>query len=46
MLWRKFKLDWYYAIDELFIVVAGVLVALAINPAIPDIASGFATSSA
>jgi hypothetical protein len=31
MLWRKFKLDWRYAIGELFIVVAGVLVAFAIN---------------
>ncbi len=31
MLWRKFKLDWRYAIGELFIVVAGVLVALAID---------------
>lgn len=31
MLWRKFKLDWQYAVGELFIVVAGVLVALAID---------------
>jgi hypothetical protein len=31
MLWRKFKLDWQYAIGELLIVVAGVLVALAID---------------
>lgn len=31
MLWRKFKMDWRYAIGELFIVVAGVLVALAID---------------
>lgn len=31
MLWRKFKLDWQYAIGELVIVVAGVLVALAID---------------
>ena len=31
MLWRKFKLDWRYAVGELFIVVAGVLVALAID---------------
>ena len=31
MLWRKFKLDWKYAIGELFIVVAGVLLALAID---------------
>ena len=31
LLWRKFKLDWRYAIGELFIVVAGVLVALAID---------------
>jgi len=31
MLWRKFKLDWSYAIGELFIVIAGVLVALAID---------------
>ncbi len=28
MLWRKFKLDWQYAIGELIIVTAGVLVAL------------------
>lgn len=31
MLWRKFRLDWRYAIGELIIVVAGVLVALAID---------------
>jgi hypothetical protein len=31
MLWRKFKLDWQYAIGELLIVVAGVLIALAID---------------
>jgi hypothetical protein len=31
MLWRKFKLEWSYAIGELFIVVVGVLVALAID---------------
>ena len=31
MLWRKSKLDWSYAIGELFIVVAGVLIALAID---------------
>jgi len=31
MLWRKFKLDWKYAVGELFIVVAGVLLALAID---------------
>ena len=28
MLWRKFKLDWQYAIGELVIVTAGVLIAL------------------
>lgn len=31
MFWRKFKLDWTYALGELFIVVVGVLIALAIN---------------
>ena len=31
MLWRKFKLDWQYALGELVIVTLGVLVALAIN---------------
>ena len=31
MFWRKFKLDWPYAIGELFIVTLGVLVALAIG---------------
>jgi hypothetical protein len=31
MLWRKFKLNWSYAIGELAIVTLGVLVALAIN---------------
>ena len=31
MLWRKFKLDWSYAIGELFIVTIGVLIALAID---------------
>jgi hypothetical protein len=31
MLWRKFRLDWQYAIGELLIVVAGVLIALAID---------------
>jgi hypothetical protein len=31
LLWRKYKLDWSYAIGELFIVVAGVLIALAID---------------
>jgi hypothetical protein len=31
MLWRKFKLDWSYALGELFIVTAGVLIALAID---------------
>ncbi len=31
MFWRKFKLDWTYAIGELLIVVVGVLIALAIN---------------
>jgi hypothetical protein len=29
--WRKFKLDWSYAIGELFIVVVGVLIALGID---------------
>ena len=29
--WRKFKLDWSYAIGGLFIVTLGVLVALAIG---------------
>jgi len=29
--WRKFRLDWTYAIGELFIVTIGVLVALAIG---------------
>ncbi len=31
MLWRKFKLDWSYAVGELLIVVIGVLIALAID---------------
>ena len=31
MFWRRFKLNWSYAIGELFIVVAGVLIALAIG---------------
>ncbi len=31
MLWRKFKLEWSYAVGELIIVVAGVLIALAID---------------
>jgi hypothetical protein len=31
MIWRKFKLEWSYAIGELFIVVVGVLIALAID---------------
>lgn len=31
MLWRKFKLDWKYALGELVIVTLGVLVALAID---------------
>lgn len=31
MFWRKFKLDWHYAIGELVIVTLGVLVALAIQ---------------
>jgi hypothetical protein len=31
MFWRKFKLDWSYAIGELFIVTIGVLIALGIN---------------
>jgi hypothetical protein len=31
LFWRKSKLDWSYAIGELFIVVAGVLIALAID---------------
>jgi len=31
MFWRKFKLDWHYAIGELVIVTLGVLVALGIQ---------------
>jgi hypothetical protein len=31
LLWRKFKLDWTYAIGELVIVTAGVLIALAVG---------------
>lgn len=31
MFWRKFKLDWTYALGELFIVTAGVLIALALD---------------
>ena len=31
MLWRKFKLDWTYAIGELAIVTVGVLIALAVG---------------
>ncbi len=31
MFWRKFKLDWSYAIGELIIVAAGVLIALGVN---------------
>ncbi len=31
MFWRKFKLDWSYAVGELLIVVVGVLIALAID---------------
>lgn len=31
MFWRKFKLDWTYALGELLIVAVGVLIALAIN---------------
>lgn len=31
MLWRKFKLDWAYALGELVIVTAGVLIALAVD---------------
>ena len=31
MFWRKFRMDWSYAIGELFIVTIGVLVALAIG---------------
>ncbi len=31
MLWRKFKLDWTYAIGELTIVTVGVLIALAVG---------------
>ncbi len=31
MLWRKFKLDWTYAIGELAIVTVGVLIALAVD---------------
>jgi len=31
MFWRKFKLDWSYAIGELIIVTVGVLIALGVN---------------
>ena len=31
MIWRKFKLDWSYAVGELLIVVTGALIALAID---------------
>jgi hypothetical protein len=31
LLWRKFKLDWTYAIGELTIVTVGVLIALAVG---------------
>ena len=31
MRWRKFRLDWTYAIGELVIVTLGVLIALAIG---------------
>lgn len=31
MLWRKFNLDWNYAIGELVIVTVGVLIALAVD---------------
>ena len=31
MIWRKLKLDWSYAVGELLIVIAGVLIALAID---------------
>ena len=31
MFWRKFKLDWSYAMGELAIVTVGVLIALGIN---------------
>ena len=31
MFWRKFRLDWSYAIGELIIVTVGVLIALAID---------------
>ena len=31
MIWRKFKLEWSYAVGELLIVVIGVLIALAID---------------
>ena len=31
MLWRKFKLDWSYAVGELLIVTLGVLIALGIQ---------------
>ena len=33
MIWRKLKLDWPYAARELLIVIAGVLIALAIDRA-------------
>lgn len=31
MFWRKFKLDWTYAVGELLIVTLGVLIALAVD---------------
>ena len=31
MFWRKFRLDWSYALGELLIVTVGVLIALAVN---------------
>jgi len=31
VIWRKFKLDWSYAVGELLIVVTGALIALAID---------------
>ena len=40
MLWRKFKLDWTYAIGELAIVTVGVLIALAVDQWNSDRLSG------
>jgi hypothetical protein len=40
LLWRKFKLDWTYAIGELVIVTVGVLIALAVDQWNSDRLSG------